>query len=176
MPITCWYSGTAFIALLQACRIENLSKDANEGLNILTNAVEQLQRMWGSANIIRQGFERLRQPVANGSTKPTVSGLEALPAPNASHIHDFPITGRPHDGPDLTQQDFDWTALFPFVTSSTNRIAESLLPGSEPGITTRFPSPENMLFHDTLMTEYHDLLEPFAEYNSLDFSDMGLAA
>jgi hypothetical protein len=170
MAITCWYSGTAFIALLQACRIDTLSKEANECLNTLTTAVEQLQRMWGSANIIRQGFERLRHPPADTNTKPEAPVTDTFQGTNASHSQTIPE--KPHEEP--ATGDFDWTALFPFVTHSTNRIAECLLPGSDPGITTRFPSPENMVFHDTLMMEYHNLLEPFSEYTSLDFGDIGM--
>lgn len=63
MPTTCWYAGTAYVSLLQACRIDNISKDASEGLYVLTNAVEQLQRMWVSEDVVRQGFDRLRKSV-----------------------------------------------------------------------------------------------------------------
>ncbi|KAI1880416.1 hypothetical protein JX265_002037 [Neoarthrinium moseri] len=176
MAITCWYSGMAFIALLQASRIENLSQDATEGLNILTNAVEQLQRMWGTANIIRQGFDRLRSqsgPMASEGTGPGNLGVEARARQS---IEGLPSVDRPHND-DANAQDYDWTNLFPFVTRQTNRIAEALLPSNEPGAPqTRFPSPENMLFHETLMTEYQDLFEPFAPYESLDFSNAGFFA
>lgn len=60
MAITCWYTGTAFTALLQAAKLPALAKDANDALDVLTAAVDQLQRMWGSARVIRRGIERMR--------------------------------------------------------------------------------------------------------------------
>jgi hypothetical protein len=161
MAITCWYSGTAFIALLQACRVENLAREANEGLDVLTHAVEQLQQMWASANIIRQGFDRLRQQTdSTGNTRIEAAAYSAL--------------GKPSDDPDIVQ-DFDWTVLFPFVTTSTSAIAKALLPLSEQqGRTTRFPSPENALFQETFLHDYQGLLEPFSSFGAWGFSDSGM--
>ncbi|CAK7209659.1 hypothetical protein SCUCBS95973_000515 [Sporothrix curviconia] len=69
MAITCWYSGMAFAALLQAAQIPELAVEANEALDVLAQTASQLQTMWASANIIRQGFDRLRSSVAvNGGT------------------------------------------------------------------------------------------------------------
>jgi hypothetical protein len=183
MAITCWYSGTAFIALLQASRIENLAKDANNGLDILTNAVEQLQQMWGSANVIRQGFSRLRRsggPVMNENTIGLGAIDGALPlhpigSKQATDSHVFLDNETAHNSSDLAQEDFNWTALFPFVTRSTSAISEALLSGSEPGRVTRFTSPENMLFQETFITDYQGLLEPFVQYGSFDFDDIRLA-
>ncbi|KAH8682073.1 hypothetical protein BX600DRAFT_447708 [Xylariales sp. PMI_506] len=176
MPITCWYSGTAFISLLQASRIENLSKDANEAMDILTNAVEQLQQMWASANIIRQGIDRLRS-----SEGPTIPGSHIGPGsgavlpPDSARSDPASLAARVEGGPDGMEES-DWVALFPFVTPSTSRIAEFLLPGKHSGHPpTRFPSPENALFHETLMTEYQDLLEPFGQFGALNFEPMGFA-
>ncbi|KAF5017614.1 hypothetical protein F66182_10440 [Fusarium sp. NRRL 66182] len=163
MAITCWYCGTAFIALLQASRIQQFSQEAEEGLDILDQAVGQLQQMWASANVIRQGFERLRalprSMMHPGRARATVphgssSGGQADPGPLAS--------------------DFDWTLLFPFATRSTSRIADCLLADSESGGTaTALPSPENVLFHQDLFHRYHDLLEPLVDYN-FDFTNLNL--
>ncbi|VTT69226.1 unnamed protein product [Fusarium fujikuroi] len=156
MAITCWYSGTAFIALLQASRIKQFSQEAEEGLDILDQAVGQLQQMWASANVIRQGFERLR----------------ALPR-SMMHAGKGRAAGSNGSG-DAPSNDFDWKLLFPFVTRSTSRIADCLLADDEFGTTaTALPSPENAVFHEDLLNRYHDLLEPFVDYN-FDFSNINL--
>lgn len=46
MAITCWYAGTAFMALQQASRIEDFAKCANEDLDIITIMMDQLRIMW----------------------------------------------------------------------------------------------------------------------------------
>ncbi|KAH7029587.1 major facilitator superfamily domain-containing protein [Microdochium trichocladiopsis] len=210
MAITCWYAATAFTALLQACRIAHLSRDANECLDILVRAVEQLQHMWGTANVIRQGFTRLREqsesynkPFQSNSAAAMAAQLGGGAAANITSIGGGTngLTNGPpgNDGRnvcagvvsamgdaasssfgsaavvpapptvagfhDLMGEDFDWTELFPFVTRATGGIADSLLGDREQGIPTRgLPSPENMLFQDTLMTQYQNLLEPFGDY------------
>ncbi|KAF4947757.1 hypothetical protein FGADI_10151 [Fusarium gaditjirri] len=157
MAITCWYCGTAFIALLQASRIKQFSQEAEEGLDILDQAVGQLQQMWASANVIRQGFERLR----------------ALPR-SMMHAGKGRSTAHNNSDPSAPSNDFDWKLLFPFVTRSTSRIADCLLADDEFGTTaTALPSPENAVFHEDLLNRYHDLLEPFVDYN-FDFSNINL--
>jgi hypothetical protein len=69
-------------------------------------------------------------------------------------------------------RDFDWTVLFPFVTPETGGIAKALLQGGEPGMATRFPSPEGVLFQDAFMVDYQGLLEPFSQGDAFGF-DMG---
>ncbi|KAK3900698.1 hypothetical protein C8A05DRAFT_17022 [Staphylotrichum tortipilum] len=167
MAITCWYSGTAFTALLQACRIPALARDANEGLDVLTTAVDQLQRMWGSAKVIRQGFDRLRGGGAGGGGGGAHGGrleFELGGAADGSVQEELGGVGR----------DFDWTALFPFVTPATGGIAKALLQGSEQGMTTRFPSPEGLLFQDAFMVDYRGLLEPFSQGDLFGFGPVGL--
>ncbi|SPO01643.1 uncharacterized protein DNG_04316 [Cephalotrichum gorgonifer] len=174
MAITCWYSGTAFVPLLQACRIEQFAQEAEEGLDVLVHTVAQLQNMWGSARVIGGGFERLRK-----------SFLEGLPS-NGSKPDNArdPIPPRPGDATAFTMQgddpglpsaadDFDWTMLFPCVTRSTSKIAEALLMDKEQGTATGLPFSEDALFHETLLSQYHDLLEPSG---FLDFSDMPFEA
>ncbi|KAJ4130494.1 hypothetical protein NW754_009547 [Fusarium falciforme] len=153
MAITCWYCGTAFIALLQASRIKQFSQEAEEGLDILEQAVGQLQKMWASANVIRQGFERLR-------SLPRTMIQSGRPKPAAAHGDGLP-------------DEFNWILLFPFVTRSTSRIADHLIADKELGTAvTALPSPENGVFHHDLLEGYQDLLEPFVDY-TFDFSTLG---
>ena len=197
LPITCWYAGTAYISLLQACRIEDISRDANEGLDVLTSAVEQLQRMWGSGDVVRQGFDRLRKSHAThvrssggndrhssgdleaGNTfpRPTpsdgtlgggIGGTGSRPPTAIAQLRDQGISDRIPSG---DEDEIEWPLLFPFVTRQTSRTARVLLPGSQPGIPpTRFPSPDNQLFHQTFIQDYQGFFDPFDPY--LGFGDV----
>jgi hypothetical protein len=170
MAITCWHVGTAFIALLQACRIQHLSRFANEDLDILAIAAKELQKMWASANVIAQGFDRLRRSDATGNSASIGNQLDGMVVSNprnGSIHHDSTSKGINIDADD----DFDWMRFFPFVSKSTNGIAESLVTGREKGTATRdFPSPNNELFHDMLLAQYQDLFDPFTDY-ALGFPD-----
>ncbi|KAK3311943.1 major facilitator superfamily domain-containing protein [Apodospora peruviana] len=175
MPITCWYSGTAFIALLQACRIENIAKDAHEGLDVLTNAIEQLQRMWGSANVVRQGFDRLRKSHAGAGGGGGFRNSQQQQPPDQTTCGNdaVPLNNGDVGGQNQREESFEWPALFPFVTRSTSRIARALLPGTEPGEMplTRFPSPDNLLFHETFMQDYQGFFDPFDPFLGGGFGD-----
>ncbi|KAK0624228.1 major facilitator superfamily domain-containing protein [Immersiella caudata] len=175
MAITCWYSGTAFTALMQASRIPKLARDANDGLDVLTNAVEELQKMWGSARVIRQGFDRLRMAGRIGAihhrTSSAAGGGNTRPHTNASGMSLLDAGGQ--EEPDVAR-DFDWTVLFPFVTPETGGIARVLLQGDESGMATRFPSPEGLLFQDAFMVDYHGLLAPFETTDLFRFGDVPL--
>ncbi|KAK5655051.1 hypothetical protein OQA88_5950 [Cercophora sp. LCS_1] len=172
MAITCWYSGTAFTALLQACRIPRLAQDANDGLDVLTNAVEQLQQMWGSAHVIRQGFDRLRRGHTSGSgAGPGTTDVIGAGRMGVLEANPFLDPGNAHEVLD-TVDDFNWTVLFPFVTASTGGIAKALLQGPEPGMATQFPSPENIMYQDAFMVDYHGLLEPFSQWDTFGFGDV----
>jgi hypothetical protein len=167
MAITCWHVGTAFIALLQARQIQHLSMNANDDIEILHHTIKQLQQMWASANIIGQGIDRLRMP-------DTVAG--ELGQSSTTTTERFPSSMAPglSNGVDPADGDFDWMRFFPFVTKSTNGIAESLISGKEQGTATRgFPSPNNEIFHDTLLAQYQDLFDPFTDY-ALAFPDAAL--
>lgn len=171
MAITCWHLGTAFIALLQACRIQHLSKYANEDLDILAIAAKELQKMWASANVIAQGFDRLRKSDTTCHPPPAshqLDGMVVTTQSNGSYYRDSTLSGISTDEDDS----FDWMRFFPFVSKSTNGIAESLVTGREQGTATRgFPSPNNELFHDTLLAQYQDLFDPFTDY-ALGFPDL----
>ena len=173
MAITCWHVGTSFIALLQACRIHHLSQFANEDLDILQHTIKQLQQMWASANVISQGISRLRaagNELSSGdrhnehvSRLPVQSQDAANSAPNV-----ISNVGLAED------DDFDWMRFFPFVSKATNGIADSLISGREQGTATRgFPSPDNEVFHDTLLAQYQDLFDPFTDY-TMAFPDITL--
>lgn len=175
MAITCWYTGTAFIPLLQASHFPHLSKDANECLDILERTIDQLHTMWASANVIRGGFQRLRNTSEETSErmaqlgKQPAEAQQLAPATSTSTSTGFAqvsdallstegIDHRAPVAPVEEGEEFDWTALFPFVTRETSSIADSILTGREHGVITRaFPSPENTLFHEALMTQFDDL-------------------
>lgn len=168
MAITCWYCGTAFIPLVQARRVHQLAAEAEEGMDVLTHAVDQLQQMWASANVIRQGFDRLRQ------TRPAVPQTHRQGTTAANLASSASATGHEAGTPDqlmglpprgsVEPDHFDWTLLFPFVTRGTSRIAECLINDKEFGTrTTALPSPDNALLHDTVMHQYQDLLEAFTD-------------
>ncbi|KAH7406401.1 major facilitator superfamily domain-containing protein [Phaeosphaeria sp. MPI-PUGE-AT-0046c] len=159
MAITCWHVGTAFIALLQACRIPQLSKSANDDLDVLSIAVKELQKMWASANVVAQGFDRLRKPQTVG-----VAGLEGIEFAESNQdlsphtVLSQTRTSYTSAGTSNLGDGFDWMRFFPFVSKSTGGIAESL--------TTRgFPSPNGELFHETLLAQFQDLFDPFTDYN-----------
>jgi hypothetical protein len=167
MAITCWHTSTAFIALLQACRIPHLSKSANEDLDILAIAVKELQKMWASANAIAQGFDRLRKPPSAGFDNNPVN------AQNTSYAEPHqPHTDLASESAAEVGDNFNWMRFFPFVSKSTGGIAESLVSGCEQGTATRgFPSPNNNFFNGTVLAQWVDLFDPFDAID-LQFPDM----
>lgn len=186
MAITCWYCGTAFIALLQGSRIPQFAEESEEGIAVLTSMVEQLQKMWPSANVIRKGFDRMRSescasqhPARPQPARPLAdsSGLAV-----GSVIHDDPVGPPPHAAAAGHQQnDTSGLSLLPFVTPSTSRIAECLLNNHVSGNVTRgMPSPGNTCFYENVMQEYHGFLDPLLamgpEGDFLDFSSPSVAA
>ena len=172
MAITCWHVGTAFIALLQACRIPHLNKSANEDLDVLSIAVKELQKMWASANVIAHGFDRLRKPQA--ATGANFTEAHQVPFPHV--VLSQTRTGYAHSDAMSLANSFDWVRFFPFVSKSTGGIADSLLSGHELGIAIRgFPSPNNEVFHEALSAQFHELFDPFTDYN-LGFSDINFDA
>jgi hypothetical protein len=174
MAITCWHVGTAFIALLQACRIPHLSKSANDDLDVLSIAVKELQKMWASANVIAQGFDRLRKPQTDSVARLDINFAETNL--NLSPHAVLAQTRTSYTSADTIHlgDGFDWMRFFPFVSKSTGNIADSLISGRELGTATRgFPSPNNELFHETLLAQFQDLFDPFTDYN-LGFSDIDL--
>ncbi|KAJ5604097.1 hypothetical protein N7537_007053 [Penicillium hordei] len=141
MAITGWYCGTAFIALLQALRIEGLAKSANEDLDILTLAVDQLRIMWPTAAVFHSGFGRLRP----SATAPDFDS-QRTPGPDLG-MGDGTVYMEMADG-------IDWTAYFPFATTETSGIAGRLL----------VPHTEELFFDDDAfadaMLQFQDLFEP----------------
>ncbi|KAL2868981.1 transcription factor domain-containing protein [Aspergillus lucknowensis] len=170
MAITGWYCGMAFVALLQACRVDGLATAANEDLDILTLAVDQLRTMWPTANIFHHGFQRLRPSAAGAEALLSLSnsdpnaqagpgtgpgpepGVETGPAAGTNPS----VTGNPLDG-------IDWMEYFPFATAQTSGVAERLL----------VPHTDEMFFEDVFpdtMVQFQDL---FGDYTS-SFSDVNM--
>ncbi|KAL7003900.1 hypothetical protein EMMF5_006561 [Cystobasidiomycetes sp. EMM_F5] len=147
MPITCWYTGTAFTALMQTLRIPQLVNEARAGMQVLTNTCVELQKMWGSAEVIRAGFERVRRDYDKLPTQTHSSEVDS------NNLFPDP-------------ENFDWTSLFPFVTRATGNIAACLLDDRAKGNITRgFPSPNNMEFFDNMQSQFSSLFEPLAFAN-----------
>ena len=162
MAITCWYTGTAYIALLQAAKIDYFAKEALEGLDICTRAATELEKMWGSARIICEGFKRLRrtydsQPVEPASDRAGNNDLGSL------------LAQGPHETY-YGQSSLDWTLLFPFVTTSTSRIAELLLNGHGQG---KLQTPADSPFREAYWNQYQDLLVPF-DHGVFDFVNLNM--
>ncbi|KAL4889854.1 fungal-specific transcription factor domain-containing protein [Aspergillus ambiguus] len=117
MPITCWYVGMGFIALLQASRNETLKDSANTDLEILVLAMRELKNMWGTAEIFEQTFEQLR---SNDRT------LNPEDFPNR-HLGNERSTRALNSEEEVLHSGIDWIEYFPFVTSQTSVVAEKLL-------------------------------------------------
>ncbi|KAL4865916.1 hypothetical protein BDV12DRAFT_210797 [Aspergillus spectabilis] len=173
--ITGWYCGMAFIALLQACRVDGLAKAANEDLDILTMAVDQLRGMWPTANIFHVGFQRLR-PGARAEGAEALLSLSSggvLPSGNEGNAAGVGVgsgSGEERTGGEAAagvQSDpdpmagIDWTEYFPFATAQTSGVAERLL----------VPRTDEIFFEDVFpdtMVQFQDL---FGDYN---FEDVNL--
>ncbi|KAL2849901.1 fungal-specific transcription factor domain-containing protein [Aspergillus pseudoustus] len=173
MAITGWYCGMAFIALLQACRVDGLAAAANEDLDILTLAVDQLRTMWPTAEIFHAGFQRLRpsaagaeallslsnsEPNAQAGPAATVSGVEeptgtGAGATTGASVVETSVASNPLEG-------INWMEYFPFATAQTSGVAERLL----------VPHTDEIFFEDfpETMVQFQDL---FGDYT---FSDMNL--
>lgn len=169
MAITCWYTGSAFIPLLQASHIPHLAKDANECLDVLERTAEQLQTMWASANLIVGAFRRLRRttPEATARTaaekdpsahQQTTTSQRSHEGEGSTSLPTPVMGGSTGDKPGESGAAFDWLTLFPFVTHETSKIVASLLNDRDHGVVTRvFPSPENTMYHEALMTQLDDM-------------------
>lgn len=142
MAITGWYCGTAFIALLQALRIDDLAKSANEDLDILTLAVDQLRGMWPTAAVFYSGFERIRPSLTVPDSE---SSSQKAPGPELG-MGDGSGYMEMTDG-------IDWTAYFPFATPQTSGVASRLL----------VPDTKELFFDDDIfadaMLQFQDLFE-----------------
>jgi hypothetical protein len=120
MPITCWYVGMGFIALLQASRREHLKEGASADLEILFLAIKQLKDMWATAAVFEQTFERLR---ANNNRSLNLNREEF---PNR-HLGNDRSARALHSEEEVLQSGVEWMDYFPFVTAQTSLVAEKLL-------------------------------------------------
>lgn len=105
----------AFIALLQASKTEHLRDGANADLEIVTLAVKQMKKMWGTAEVFDKGFERLH---ANDKS------LEDFPNRHLTNDRS-PRALNSEEG--VISNGIDWLDYFPFATSQTSLVAEKLL-------------------------------------------------
>ncbi|KAI9372344.1 fungal-specific transcription factor domain-containing protein [Aspergillus egyptiacus] len=169
MAITGWYCGMAFIALLQACRVDGLAAAANEDLDILTLAVDQLRGMWPTANIFHHGFQRLRPSAAGASALLSLSNSDPHPqvaaaagGPGSGHAHGHVEAGAAAaTATETVMEEVNWVEYFPFATAETSGVAKRLLA----------PRTDEIVFEDSFpdtMVQFQDLFE---NYN---FSDMNL--
>ncbi|RJE25055.1 hypothetical protein PHISCL_02590 [Aspergillus sclerotialis] len=117
MPITCWYVGMAFISLQQAARSEHLKESALADLEILVIAIKELKKMWATAAVFEQTFERLRS---------NDRSLNPEDFPNR-HLGNERSTRALHSEAEVLQSGIDWMDYFPFVTPQTSLVAEKLL-------------------------------------------------
>lgn len=117
MPITCWYVGMGFIALLQASRSEYLQDGATADLEILTLAIKELKNMWATAAVFEQTFERLR---SNGRT------LSSEDFPNR-HLGNEQSARALNSEAEVLHSGIGLLDYFPFVTSQTSVVADKLL-------------------------------------------------
>jgi hypothetical protein len=105
----------AFSALLQASKTEHLRDGAIADLEIVTLAVKQMKKMWGTAELFDKGFDRLRA--------------------NEKSVDDFPNRhlGNERSPRALNSEEgvisngIDWLDYFPFATERTSLVAEKLL-------------------------------------------------
>ncbi|RVX66322.1 hypothetical protein B0A52_09753 [Exophiala mesophila] len=148
MAITCWYSGMAFIALLQASRNQSLKLGAEADLDVLDLTVKQLKTMWGTANMIESGFERLR---ASTGSQRSATDADSLGTGEVGR------DGLPElqTGSDeaVMHDDIDWMNYFPFVTADTSAVAERILAQQSVDL---FPFDD---FGDNSMLQFQDLFE-----------------
>jgi hypothetical protein len=184
MAITCWYTGTAFVALLQARSVKGLEGVEAE-LDVLESAVGQLQHMWASANVLVEGFSRLRAKEqgsgTNGASHSHPTGIARNNPSRIGSAVESSISLNPRAiSTSQAEEELDWRPFFPFVTSQTNPIAAQLLSNRANGTATRgFPSPSNDVFHEGIMIQYQDLFEPychdFSWWTNLPGDDFGTA-
>jgi hypothetical protein len=148
MPITCWYTGMAFIALLQASKSDHLKEGANADIEILILAIKQLKIMWGTAALFDHGFERLQASGKSASAGGVSNGKSGVNV--STHVATSEEGGLPNgDG------GTNWMDHFPFVTSQTSLVAEKLLAQQN---TDAFPWDtllEGSMFH------YQDFIDEF---------------
>ncbi|KAG2416996.1 hypothetical protein HFD88_008213 [Aspergillus terreus] len=106
MGISCWYCGMAMLALLHARQIKHLARYADEDIQVVLLALNELKLMWPTANIFLQGFERLnKNPSSDVGQEEDLFDLEDI-----STLHGI-----------------DWANYFPFASPQTSGLANILL-------------------------------------------------
>ncbi|KAJ5827319.1 hypothetical protein N7447_004082 [Penicillium robsamsonii] len=116
-PITCWYVGMGFMALLQASRSESLKDGATADLDILVLSIKELKKMWATAGLFDQTFDRLR-------SNDKCLGSEDFPN---RHLGNEQSARALNSEEVVLHSDIDWMDYFPFVSSQTSVVAGKLL-------------------------------------------------
>ncbi|KAJ5382992.1 hypothetical protein N7517_000903 [Penicillium concentricum] len=116
-PITCWYVGMGFMALLQASRSESLKDGASADLEILALSIKELKNMWATAGLFEQTFERLRS---------NDKSLDSEDFPNR-HLGNEQSARALNSEDEVFESGIDWVDYFPFVSSQTSVVAGKLL-------------------------------------------------
>lgn len=154
MAITCWYTGTAFMALQQACRVEEFSACANEDLNILVIMIDQLRAMWPTADIFHRGFQRLR----SGRPQQMASDETAHEPPRPPRS-DTGNSAEGYDGGGI-----EWTSYFPFASTQTSNFAAKLL-APDPVLDDLLA--QDMFPDGVVDLDFGHFFEPFDNFNEL---------
>ncbi|CAI7588026.1 unnamed protein product [Penicillium glandicola] len=147
-PITCWYVGMGFMALLQASRSESLNDGASADLEILALSVKELKKMWATAAIFEQTFERLRS---------TDRSLNPEDFPHR-HLGNEQSTRALNSEDEVLHSGIDWVDYFPFVSSQTSVVAEKLLVQRKQNVAFTFWDGLGDMASDTI-SNYQDFME-----------------
>lgn len=126
MAITSWHCAVSFLALLSASRDPALRRGAKADMEIVRLMCDQLRRMWGSANVVYQGIERLYAVVDREDGSGSVSHM----TDNCSPLTQFgeqSATGQSTENIGMLEDTPDWMDYFPFATARTSEIARPLL-------------------------------------------------
>ncbi|CAI7668204.1 unnamed protein product [Penicillium palitans] len=157
-PITCWYVGMGFMALLQASRSESLKDSASADLEILVLSIKELKKMWATAALFEQKFDRLRS---------NEKSLNSEDFPNR-HLGNEQSTRALNSEEEALHSGIDWVDYFPFVSSQTSVVAEKLLVQQKQNMGFIFWDGLDDMVSDT-MPNYQDFmqgLESWADPNA----------
>lgn len=157
-PISCWYVGMGFMALLQASRSESLKDSASADLEILALSIKELKKMWATAALFEQKFDRLRS---------NERSLNSEDFPNR-HLGNEQSTRALNSEDEALHSGIDWIDYFPFVSSQTSVVAEKLLVQQKQNMGFIFWDGLDDMTSDT-MPNYQDFmqgLESWADPNA----------
>lgn len=148
MPISCWYCATAFMTLSYASKRADLRPLVEEELDVLYATIKELQKMWGTASIFEQGFQRLRSNLRSREADPPRADTNADANPGIQPVQST-------EG--ITEEsEMNWSDRFPFATPETSPLARVLF-GEQNGVLDLFTD----LSDDFMGLAYPELLQSF---------------